>query len=215
MIEASLTSKSLTKARKQVRNAFRKKSLRWRQSTAKKVDRRFKRAARDTARELSPKLARYTGLSVPQAKRRVRPDRTRTRIPRHDPAKGQGTVRKNLRGNLAVRGEFMRTDVFTRGRGQGVHFGRLKIREPNQRERGRGQRGLYIRGKFYKGAFIHPKSRSRKKELRRVLVRNSRGLRPLTDRRRIRRGYRRYGPAILRRQSRRLAVDIVKIIKRA
>ena len=188
MITASISGKSLKRALGDISRSHKKKSFRKNKALLRKASRRFVKASRDAARDLAKPVARATGLTLTQAKRRVR-----------------HTKRISSRK--------IYSEVYTRGQALKVHAGRLKSVKV---KRGKNNRGVYVKGKLVRGAFITRETYGGKKELRRILVREQRKIKALTyGKKDIQRVYQREGPRILLRHTRRLMVEIGRMVRKA
>ena len=188
MISASIKGGSLKKALRDISRSHKKKSFRKNKALLRKASRRFVKAARDAARELAAPVARATGLSLAQVKRRVRHSKR-------------------------ISSRKIYSEVYTRGQALKVHAGRLKSVKV---KRGKNNRGVYVKGKLVRGAFITAETFSGKKELRRILVREQRKIKALTyGKKQIQKVYNRAGPRILQRHTRRLIVELGRMVRKA
>ena len=188
MISTTVSGQSIKRALRDVSRFRKRKSFQKNRVLLRKISKRFRKAARDAARDLAKPVARATGLTLSQAKRRVR-----------------HTKRISSRKFYS--------EVYTRGAAQKVHAGRLKSLKV---KRGKNNRGVYVKGKLVRGAFITRETYGGKKELRRVLVREQKKIKALTyGKKDIQRAYNREGPPILRRHTRRLMVEIGRMVRRA
>ena len=183
MISATISGKSIKHALRDISRSNKKKSFRKNKVLLRKISRRFRKASRDASRDLAKPISRSTGLTLTQAKRRVRHTK-----------------------RISSRKIF--SEVFTRGQALKVHAGRLKSLRVNKH-------GIKVRGKHVKGGFVSRETYKGKKELRRVLVREQRKFTALTYKGEIGKVYRRDGPRILRRHSRKLMVEIGRMVRKA
>ena len=184
MISATISGKSIKRALQDTKRHHKRKSFRKNKVLLRKISRRFRKAAREAARDLAKPVARATGLTLSQAKRRVR-----------------HTKRISSRK--------IYSEVYTRGQAQKVHAGRLKSLKVNKH-------GIKVRGKHVKGGFITRETFAGRKELRRVLVREQNKIKALTyGKKEIQKVYQRKGPNILRRQTRRLMVEIGRMVRKS
>lgn len=185
MIGISITSPSIKRLLQDVKKAHGKKSLRFNKSLGRKVSRRFRKTAKEGSVTLARGLATDTGLTVPQSRRRVRSSKKISSTKFH-------------------------SEIFTRGRSRDLHVGRLKGLKVTKK-------GVFLKGKRISGAFITSKTRGGKRELRRILVNPGGGgkISPFTFKRQINKTYKRRGPQVLRRQSRKLQVAIGRLVREA
>ena len=188
MISATISGKSIKRALRDVSRSHKRKSFRKNKVLLRKAARRFRKAARDSARDLAKPVARATGLTLSQAKRRVR-------------------YTKRISSRKIY------SEVYTRGQALKVHAGRLKSVKV---KRGKSNRGVYVKGKLVRGAFVTRETYGGKKELRRILVREQKKIKALTyGKKDIQKAYNREGPRILRRHSRLLMVEIGRMVRKA
>ena len=185
MIGISIKTSSLKRAFADVKRSHSKKSLSGNKSLGRKVSRRFRAAAKAGSKDLARAVSSETGLTVPQSRRRVR-------------------------SSKKISSSKFHSEIFSRGRSQDVHAGRLRQLRVTKK-------GVSLRGKRIAGAFITSKSRGGKRELRRVLINPGGGghLSPFTFKRQLAKVYKRRGPSVLRRQSRKLQVSIGRLIREA
>ena len=187
MISVSIQGGSLRKAFKDVRRTTKRKSFRRNRGLAKKISRRFRAQARRLKLDMAKSLTRVSGLSLAQAKKRVFASRR-------------------------ISGTRLRSEVFSRGQSQKIHSGVL--RGLKVRRKGKG-RGVYLNGKKIKGGFVTRETIAGPKRLRRVLIRDTRRIKALTEGKTIPRLFARSGPILLRRHTNRLLKEIGLLVKKA
>ena len=129
MISATISGKSIKHALRDISRSHKRKSLRKNRPLLRKAARRFRKAARDAARDLAKPLSRATGLTLTQAKRRVR-----------------HTKRISSRKIYA--------EVYTRGAALKIHAGRLRSLRVNKhgiKVRGKHVKGGFVTRETYRG----------------------------------------------------------------
>ena len=187
MISASISGNSLKRAGRDVSRSFRKKSFRSNRGLMKKASRRFRNQARLMAKDLAKSISTVSGLSLAQAKRRAFPSKK-------------------------ISGSRLHAEVYSRGGAQDIHIGRLRSLKVKRKGKGKG---VYLRGRKISGAFIARETLHGKKELRRVLIRENRRIKPLTDKKTVRRVFSRSGPLLLRRHANKLLKEIAALVAKA
>ena len=187
MISASIQGGSLRKAFKDISRVHKKKSFRRNKSLMKKASRKFRAQAKKLKLDLAKSLQRVSGLSLAQAKKRVFHSKK-------------------------ISSRKLGAEVFSRGQSQKIHSGVLRSLKIKRRGK---NRGVYLKGKLIRGAFVTRETVDGPKRLRRVLVRDNRKIRALTEGKTIPRVYARSGPILLARHSARLVKEIAALVKRA
>ena len=118
-------------------------------------------------------------------------------------------AKRRVRSSKKISSRRFKSEVFTRGQALKVHAGRLKSLRVTKK-------GIKVKGKFVKGGFITRETFKGKKELRRVLVRKQKGIEALTyPKKQILKVYQRHGPRIARRHSRKLLVEVGRMVRAA
>ena len=187
MISVSIQGGSLKRAFKDVRRTTKRKSFRRNRGLAKKISRRFRAQAKKLKLDMAKSLTRVSGLTLQQAKKRVFHSKR-------------------------ISGSRFRSEVYSRGQSQKIHSGVL--RGLKVRRKGKGK-GVYLNGRKIKGGFITRETLHGRKELRRVLIRDTRKIKALTEGKTIPRLYARSGPILLRRHTNRLLKEIGLLVKKA
>lgn len=187
MISFSIDTKSIKRALADISKVHRKKSFRRNKSLMKKSSRRFRARAKKLKLDLAKSLTRVSGLSLAQAKKRVFHSKR-------------------------VSSRKLGSEVYSRGASQRIHAGVLRGLKIKRRGK---NRGVTLDGKHIPGAFVTRETVRGPKRLRRVLVRENKRFRALTEGKTIPRVYARSGPILLRRHSAKLAKEIADLVKRA
>ena len=102
MISATISGGSIKRALQDISRSSRRKSFRKNRPLLRKISRRFVKASRDAGRDMAKPIARFTGLTLTQAKRRVRHTKRISSRSIYSEVYTRGTVLNNSRRQIEV-----------------------------------------------------------------------------------------------------------------